>query len=906
MLNHHKIKRTLHKLRHRIRYHKDGTPRDLSATKLLTLSGITIVGLGVLSVLGFFTAIAILSIGLPDVNDLDSLSVPQSTTIYDREGNPLYVKFGEENREYVTIKQMSPHIIDATLAIEDEKFYEHPGFDMLGVMRAIINNATGGPTQGASTITQQYIKLTFLTSEKSYTRKIKELILAVRLEQAFDKDTILEKYLNKIPYGNNAFGVEKAAQTYFDKSAKDLTLAESAILAGMPQAPSYYNPYGPHQYTQLSGSITVEELQKRNIDEESDLNANQIERGLLGTTISINDTTELYLQGRTDLVLKRMEEVGLITEQEMQSAILETKTLAFAELKQSIKAPHFVFFVIEQLENKYGAEIVEQGGLKVYTTIDPQMQEIAENVISERAEANEANYNVKNASLVTMNPNSGEILAMVGSRDYFDNEIDGQTNIATSFRQPGSSFKPFVFAKLFENRYTPASVIFDVPTPFGADRPQNYDGSYKGPMNIRQALAQSRNIPAIKAFFLAGGQKDIMPLAKAMGIVYRDETLEYGYPYALGTAETTLLSLTNAYGTFANGGYHFDPVSILRVENAQGEILDEWTNKPGDQVLDPQITYLITSILSDTDVRLGPNLTVNGQVNAAKTGTSNIRQGSTQLPNDLLTVGYTTDLVTAVWAGNNDSRKDGYLAGSASGYTVAAPIFKAFMDQALADSPSSEFPIPEGIKKETVSRTNGLLASDITPEDQQYEEFFASFSVPTELDDSYQDIPNFNAAEKLSNVICENGQKQHSFKVVYHDIDPERELWENAAQEWLKENREDFQIESSSVGCSEAEENVKLSITSPDNNQVIRSNEIEVDINSSSNNGIKVAHFYLDNDLKYKQDIAPFTGTIRLPRGASKDTYTITVRVFDQAGNIGEDSITIRTTTQSNDDAEEN
>lgn len=900
MLNNRKIRQKLARLKHRLQYDKNGLRRNWNwkTISIAVLAGLT--GLFLLGALFMATAIAILSIGLPDVRDLDNLAVAQSTTIYDREGNVLYVKFGDENRQYVKLSQMSENIIDATLAIEDEHFYQHPGFDMVGFGRAAVSNLFNGSVQGGSTITQQYIKLTFLTAEKSYIRKLKELILAVRLEEAFDKDTILEKYLNKIPYSNNAFGIEKAAQTYFDKSAKDLTLAESAVLAAIPQSPSYYNPHGLHRYSSLASEIDLDKLKNRDIRSEVDLKENETSRGLIGKSVEIGEGKEVYLAGRTDLVLRRMQDSGFINDQERLKALEDVQKLEFKAKIQAIKAPHFVFHVIEELEEKYGKEIVEQGGLKVYTTIDPKLQDIAETAIADRAESYETKYNVKNSALVSMNPQNGQILAMVGSRNYFDEEIDGQTNLVTSYRQPGSTFKPIVYAAAFVNRYSPASIVFDVSTPFGSAYPKNFDGKFQGPISLRKALAQSRNIPAIKAYYLAGEQKAVIPFAEKLGVDFQDTEVEHGYPLAIGSAETTLLSMASAYGTIANAGLEHDPVSILRVENAQGEILEEWQESMGEDVLDPQIAYLITSILSDPSVNVGPNLNIPGQAVAAKTGTSNRRQGTAYLPNDLLTIGYSTQLVTAVWAGNNDSKKDGLLTTSADGYNVAAPIFKEFMTKALAESPKEDFAIPDGIRQETVSKYNGKLVSDLTPLDQRITDFFASFAVPTEVDDSYQENPDFTASERLNTAYCKAGQQQNRYQVVMHDIDPTREVWENAAQDWLKENSEGLATGSSTIQCTDSTSAPDIEITSPDNNDLIRDDNLEIRI--KSNDQIKVAHFYLDNDLKYNQDQSPFTGTLRLPRNTNKSSYTITVRVYDAQGRIGEDKITIKTRDTDNDE----
>lgn len=846
----------------------------------------------------FAAAIAVLSIGLPDVHDLDNLAVAQSTTIYDREGNVLYVKYGEENREYKSLNQISPNVVKATIAIEDDQFYNHPGFDMFGFARAAISNLTGGTSQGGSTITQQYIKLTFLTPEKSYIRKLKELILAVRLEEAFDKDTILEKYLNKIPYGNSAYGIEKAAQIYFDKSAKDLTLGESAVLAAIPQAPSYYNPFGNHLNSRLAADISSDTLASRRIENEGDLKEDEISRGLIGTEVDVGNGRQIYLQGRSDLVLRRMVETGVLNEMDKRDALEEIHSIKFERHTQDIKAAHFVLeYVMQDLEAKYGKELVEQGGLKVYTTIDPKLQDIAEQAIKDRAESNESKYNVKNAALVSMNPQNGQILAMVGSRNYFDENIDGKTNIVTSYRQPGSSFKPIIYASAFLNRYSPASVIFDAPTPFGSAWPKNFDGKFQGPITLRKALGQSRNIPAIKAYFLGGEQEAILPFAKGLGVDFMNEEATYGYPMALGAAETTLLSMTNAFGTFANGGLQYDPVSILRVENAQGEILEEWQDKKGDEALDPQIAYLITSILSDRSVNVGSNLNIEGQINAAKTGTSNRKNGTQYLPHDLLTIGYTTQLVTGVWAGNNDDRKDGPLTASADGYNVAAPIFKEFMTKALEGAPSEDFPIPEGITQETVSKYSGKLVSDLTPPDQQVTDFFASFAVPTDIDDSYAGKPDFTAAENLDSAPCKSGQAQRINTVILHDIDPTREVWENAAQEWIKENPSAFTDQTGSLSCENiaSEDQPSVKILNVRDGDYIAEKNFTVQVEPYSKEGVKMVLYYLDGNLQYRQDQVPFSGNIRLPKTGGSGKHTLTVRVYDKAARIGESTLHLAT-----------
>ncbi|MCC6643137.1 penicillin-binding protein [Candidatus Peregrinibacteria bacterium] len=897
MLNKEQVRHMMAKLR-RFRHQHFTTEHGHTDWKKIAI--LTVIAFGsfiIFCAILFAASIAILSIGLPDVRDLDKLSVAQSTTIYDREGNVLYVKFGAENREYKNLSQISKNLVNATIAIEDDQFYSHPGFDMFGLARAVFKAGQAG---GGSTITQQYIKLTFLSSEKSLIRKVKELILAVRMEEAFDKDTILEKYLNKIPYGNNAYGAEKAAQVYFDKHASELTLAESAILAAIPQAPSHYNPYGQYKFTKLAKSLDPEELTRRNIRSENDIDEDDIITGLIGQNIDVGDH-KVYLAGRSDLVLKRLVETGKITDIEKTAALEEIHSIEFNDYHQNIKAPHFVMSIIQQLEDRYGKELVENGGLKVYTTIDPKLQEIAEQAIEKREKGYEEKYNVKNEALVSMNPANGQILAMVGSKDYFSDTIDGKTNIATSYRQHGSTFKPIVYAAAFMNRYSPASIIFDVPTPFGNDWPKNFDGKFQGPISLRKALGQSRNIPAIKAFFLAGEQATVLPFAKKLGVDFLDEERTYGSTMVLGTPEVTLLSMTNAFGTFANAGVHHDPVWILRVENAQGEILEEWKESEGEEAVDPQIAYLITSILSDRTVNVGPNVNVDGQINAAKTGTSNRKNGSQYLPHDLLTLGYTTNLVTGVWAGNNDDSKDGPLNYAADGYNIAAPIFKEFMEKSLAGQPAEEFPIPEGIKQVAVSKYSGKLVSELTPADQQVTDFFAGFAVPTEIDDSYNGLPDFTASETLSSAPCEPGTAQRRNSAILHDIDPSRETWENAAQDWLKENTEFRMSEAGSVTCTSIapSETPKIEVLNYKDKDVVSDKNLTVQVSPHANGGVKQVLYYLDGQLQYKQDQSPYAGKIRLPKFGGKSSFKLTIRIYDSNANIGETQLTLLSSPES-------
>ena len=888
--------------------------------KIIIRIALGIAGLIIIGIMALIVLIAVISIGLPDVHDLDKLNVSQSTTIYDREGNILYVKHGGENREYVAYGNISKNAINATVAIEDDQFWTHSGFDPIGITRAMVTNVTHlGVQQGGSTITQQYIKNTFLSSEKSYIRKIKELILAVQLEQAYDKEKILELYLNKIPYGNNAYGVEKAAQVYFNKSAKDLDLAESAVLASLPKAPSYYNPYGENQYSKLA--ISVDSPRYRFVQSETDLKDDEFLRGLIGKDIKLEDGRSIYVQGRTDIVLKTMEKLGYISEEEKKAALIKLQGIKFNEYREPIKHPHFVFRVIGELEEKYGKELVEQGGLKVYTTLDPKMQEAAEKAVSEGAKKNDEKFNAKNASLVAIDPQTGELLAMVGSRDYFDKEIDGAVNVSEQFRQPGSSFKPFVYAQAFYNRYAPGSVVFDTETRLGASAfPKNYDGKFWGPMPIRKALGQSRNIPAIKAYFLAGEQEPIKQLAERMGIVFMDRTQDYGWPMALGSAEVRLADMVSAFGVFANGGSRHKTVDILKVENASGEVLEEFKPETaqGEEVLDPQIAYLISSILSDTSVRLSENMTVPGQINAAKTGTSNRKTKGTYYPHDLWCMGYTTRLAAGVWTGNNRD-DEGNISIYADGVNVAAPIWKQFMTEALKDTPSENFPVPEGIKEVTISTATGKLPGPNTPADQQKSEIFASFSVPTEIDDSYSQVEVDTRNNKLSNQYCPPAFVGKKSFLNIHDIAPIQE-WERGAQEWIQSHGlaavtgadpgtttvqlpagiiygPPPTIESELCSLQSFNSKPEISIKTPTPSEKIPTGTaLRVEVSISAANGMDKVEFYLDDQLKYYSDKFPYTGTVRLPKTENGSRrHVITAKAIDKFGYENETQVEIIT-----------
>ncbi|MDD5463810.1 MAG: PBP1A family penicillin-binding protein [Candidatus Moranbacteria bacterium] len=621
--------------------------RGMSSNDRWKLAGkvfLYLFGVGILSVIGIFLFFAK---DLPSANSVDAKLIAQSTKIYDRSGQHLlYDVHGEEKRTVIPFEQIPDNVKYATIALEDQEFYSHYGVNPKAILRSAFKDIIkGGAAQGGSTITQQFIKKSLLSDEKTFTRKIKEVILAIELEQKYSKDEILAMYLNQIPYGSSAYGIEAAAQTFFSKSAKDLSLAEAALLASLPNAPTYYSPFGSHRDA---------------------------------------------LAGRKSSALKKMADLGYITQDQAD----EAKSVdIFAEItpkQDNIQAPHFVMYVKEYLEQKYGEQAVEQGGLKVYTTLDWDKQQAAEKAVVEGAEKNKA-QNASNAALVAMDPKTGQILAMVGSKNYFDKSIDGQVNVALADRQPGSSFKPYVYLTAFTKGYTPETLLYDVATNFSTDegkdyKPQNYDGKFKGPLQMKNALAMSLNIPAVKTLYLAG-VKDSIQLAKGLGIKGLNQPERYGLSLVLGGGEVTLLDHVNAYGGLATGGIHYDKTAILKIQDKDGAVLEEFKQSAGQRIVEEKYVAMLDYIMSTNELRapvFGDNnsFKFSDRQVAAKTGTTNeFRDG--------WAMGYTPSIAVGVWAGNNDNSS---MKAGADGIYVAAPIWRSFMNFALGNSAAEQFP----------------------------------------------------------------------------------------------------------------------------------------------------------------------------------------------------------------------
>ncbi len=649
----------------------------------------------------------------------------ESTKIYDRNGVLLYEIFDPSGgrRTVVPLARIPLYLQQATIATEDPTFYDNPGFSPRNILRAFWQNFREGTiVSGASTITQQVVKNTFLSPEVTWSRKIKEAILATEVTRRYSKDEILEIYLNQSYYGNMAYGIGTAAEAYFNKPVEQLTLAEATMLAGIPQGPAIYDPY-----TNLAGA--------------------KIRQGIV-----------------LDLMVKR----GYLTRAEAQNVLRQE--LQFAPRQLAMRAPHFVVYVREQLEAEYGTDVIYRGGLRVYTTLDMTLQEEAERVVQQQV-SELADLHATNAALVALDPQNGQILVMVGSADFYNDDIDGQVNVAVRPRQPGSSIKPITYAAAFERGWTAATLIMDIKTEFpdGANPPyvpHNHDNQEHGPVLVRGALARSLNIPAVKTLQFVT-LPVMMEMANRLGISSLNRP-DYGLSLTLGGGEVTLLDMTAAYGAFANGGRRLLPTGILRVEDNSGRIIRQAPDEAGQQVLDAGHAYLITSILADKEARLltfGPNNVLElSRPAAAKTGTTDDYR-------DAWTIGYTSDLVAGVWVGNADNTPMESVYGSRG----AGPIWHDFMEEALRDQPVRDFVVPPGIEVVEVCPISGKLHTEKCPPAQK--ELFLSGTAPTEACDIHVDVRICSVSGQRASEFCPQNVVQTQFFEVYP---PEYRSWAEA------------------------------------------------------------------------------------------------------------------------------
>lgn len=821
--------------------------------------------IGVAGTLCLLTVFAYVSRDLPDPNAITQRTIKQSTKIYDRTGTHLlYEIFGDQNRTLVKVQHgfcgedsdlptdpsgIPLFAVQATIAAEDEAFCTHHGFSVKGVLRAVL---FGGSRGGGSTLTQQLVKNAILSNERTLTRKVKELILSIELERRYSKDEILQIYFNEIPYGSTYYGIQAAAQSFYGKPVNELNLPEAATIAAIPQVPTYY----------------------------------------------INNPDQLKI--RRDWILDRMAEQKFITTDEATAA-KDVDTPVKSRVSK-ITAPHFVFYVKQLLEEEFGQRQVEEGGLKVITSLDFDLQKIAEDSVTEGVEARSKQYKFNNASLVAMDPKTGQILAMVGSKDYFGKSepegcVSGKTctfepnaNVALRNRQPGSSFKPIVYSDAFTLGYTPNTILWDVktvfPTPTTPYVPNNYDGKENGPIRVRDSLQRSLNIPAVEMMYLVGVET-VLTYAEALGYTTFKDRSRFGLAVVLGGGEVKLLEHTSAYGTLSNDGVRQNVSPILKVTDPNNVTLKEWVPKDGSQVLDPNAARMITDVLSDNTARsyvFGPNsfLQLGPIPSAAKSGTTNNNI-------DAWTMGYVPSLVAGVWVGNNDNSQ---MSAKADGSVVAAPIWNAFMKKALEGKPVEAFvkpeipitgkPVLDGTLPGThvvVDRASGNLATEYTP--LSYRE--------TRLYAEYHSILHYvDRADPLGPP-----------PAVPAD-DPYYQPWEDAVADWIRRQEETTGVHISNQLPPVDYDNLHVpanlpTVTafSPAQGSTITGRTVEMTVDATAPRGIRYVDFYLDGQWLGTDSQPPYSLSAPLPSAVLAGVHTLKAIAYDDIDNAGSTTVNI-------------
>ena len=802
----------------------------------------------------FFIGVPIFSLSLPSPDKIVRTQ-GYSTQIQDRNGQVLYDIYASQKRTPVELQDIPLYLRQATIAIEDKNFYTHGGFDPVGIARGLFRIFRGGRAQGGSTLTQQLIKNVLLTSDRSIVRKIKEFVLAIEIERKYSKDQILQMYLNEVPYGGTSWGVGAAAQTYFGKDVKDLTLVESAILAGMPQSPSNYSPY--------------------------------------------SSTPKAYI-ARTKEVLRRMREDSYITKDQESEVLKQLDSVSFQPKGASLKAPHFVQYVENQLTKTYGQAAVEQGGLKVVTTLDLSLQEKAQQIVTEEIAKVEKQH-ITNGATVVINPETGEILAMVGSKDFNAKDYDGQVNVTTSLRQPGSSFKPFTYVTGFKKGYTASTLLMDVPTTFpgGVGQPDynpvNYDGKFKGPVQVRYALANSLNIPAVKMLAKVG-IKDVLVTATDLGITTLPPTADtlkrVGLSLTLGGGEVKLIDMAASYSAFVNKGYRVEPIAILKVTDVDGKVLEDNTPKKAKQVLTPEQAFLISSILSDNEARSG-TFGLNSQLNIAdvmvKTGTTNDKR-------DNWTIGGNQMAMVAVWVGNNDNSQ---MLNVASGVSGASPIWRKVITEALKGKPKVTFDQPENIVKSDVDKVSGFVAHDGFA---SRSEFFIKGTEPSD-DPVHLNLKVCKTDGKLANPsdIAGNNYDNKEF-FIFKEEDPTANggpnRWQEGILNWLN-GQSDPKYHPPTDYCGTANP-VNVDFVSPtDKNSNLNSN-FTVQFTANSSSAITQAKLQIDGvdncsfnngANSYKCDVSLLTGVHELKATAIDSANHTSERIIKIGVGVPWDAI---------------
>ena len=791
---------------------------------------------------------------LPNPNKLIDRDVPESSKIFDRDGQLLYEIHGEYKRTLIGLDQIPEYAKKATIAIEDKDFYNHHGLYFKGIFRSMLRYVINlGPEGGGgSTLTQQFVKNAILNNKKSiFGRKIPEAILSLEIEARLSKDDILKLYLNEIPYGRNAYGIEAASQSYFNKSAKDLSLAESAYLAALPQAPTFYNPSGPNRES---------------------------------------------LDARKNHVLSAMREQGYINEQREKEA--REEKVEFSKSKTAIVAPHFVLMVQDYLARKYGEKTLAEGGLRVYTTLDSRLQKIAEEAVLEGVKNNEAKYKAYNAALVAIDPKTGQILALVGSKDYFADPVPERcdpiktclfapnVNAALSPLQPGSSFKPYVYAAAFgrDYKFSPATLLFDVITNFGTYNgkeyaPTDYDGKERGPVSVRQALAGSLNIPAVKTLALVGVDKAVQ-VARDLGIT--TPMADCGLSLVLGGCEVKLIDHVAAYSVLANGGIKNEKTPILKILDKDGNTLEEYQSNP-KEILDPEAVYQLVSIMTDNAARsyiFGANspLILSNRTVAAKTGTTNKWH-------DGWTLGFTPSLAVGVWAGNNDGT---LLKQGADGVFVAAPIWHKFMETALKGQTAEEFSVPPGITKITVDAVSGKLPTGDTPTTK--EEIFADYNQPSEYDDVHKSLPYDLLTGLPADGLTPSDRIFYKSFTIFHSERRDNPDWENAVREWAIKNGYAYPDQGDGGQVINPDPgNIEVSIKQPKDGSTIENLPFSVTVEASGENPIARVDLFIDGQFLQSKNFLP--ASFEINKALSFGSHIIAAKAVDTLGKSGDTSI---------------
>lgn len=777
-----------------------------------------------------------------------------STVILDRNNKPIYDIFVDKNRIPVVLNDIPDSLKKATIAIEDQDFYKHQGFDPKGIFRAIFRIITFQGIQGGSTLTQQLVKNVLLSSERSLPRKIKEFILAVQIERKYSKDEILQMYLNEAPYGGTYWGIESASQGYFGKHTKDLTLLESVVLAGLPQRPSVYSP--------ISGKPNA-------------------------------------FISRSEEVLRRMREDEYITQAEELELKRQLPQLKIASTSSVARAYHFVEYVKKQLIERFGESAVEKGGFRVRTTLDAALQAQVETIVKEEIDKLQG-LKVSNGAAIVISPQTGEILSYVGSREYEseDENFQGKFDVVSmGLRQPGSALKPITYAAAFTKGYTPSTLIMDVETHFpggvgSSDYiPKNYDNKFRGPVQVRYALSNSINVPAVKMTALVG-VKDILELSYAMGLSTLspsdDNVKRFGLSLTLGGGEVKLIDLASAYGVFATGGIRNDLYSILSVTDGSGKTLYEHKSVSGKRVIPSDVSFLISDILSDNEARkdvFGTRsyLYIPGRTVAVKTGTTDDKK-------DNWTVGFTPAIVAAVWVGNNDNTPmDSKLA---SGVTGASPIWNRIMKEALRKVDDEPFEKPGNVENVTIDAFGGGLPHEGKSTRSEY---FIKGTEPTSISSVYKKIKlSKSDNNKLANAVeIATGSFDEKEFIVFAESDPTsgtdgKNRWQEGIDAWV-EKQGDSLYHPPKDTASTDENNVVVKIKSPANQTQVDTNDFEIIAEAKALRDIKKIELYDNGNLKKSWNNNSIVESFHFDTGV----HTIKVKAYDEKGNTGETEITI-------------